>query len=636
MSELFNLNVSEFEFLETVNPYVSKYKCYIASEDTIANNFIFDKKVLDDMKSTVVSSPVVAGFINNDDGSLLGGHYMDYAPDQNGKKVRTPEPIGVGYVLDSEPFWEIYKGKNFLTCYVHIWDDMYGGLKNLSERNIWQSMQVELDYINEGKRFRVTKCDLKALCILENVQPAFTDSTFIKVKFSSEEVNNNIQELKEQFETYSSNPSKILLTKKNKTEKDVSKESFIKKEELGTGKLLKVDKSKESISDSTWGNEDKSALKKDCLKSPNYKTICKDVFMEVDENGLKEGNESDLKYPVMEKKGDTLVYNRYGLASAKAYAEKNNETQVLAKVNAIYKKLGLNEEKKKEGGAKYSMNNFKEMFKKMKSCNSKFTIDYMEDSYYLLDFESNCMYVIADDEVCKMPYVIDESYEDKDDDSEGRYFTLKEDEKEKMGCHSAMSIVMSMIKDKEKCMEEDMSKKIEDKDNELSKKEEEINKTKEDMSSKLSEKEKEIESKDTEIGKAFAKVKELETELSDAKEKLEGEVKKVEQYAQEFKKKEELEKKEKMNTLMSRKEFSIFTDEEKQELINSSLEVEYESFENKMYAIFGKKIKDTVDFSNDGTAKVSFMYTGEPKLPTEPKEEDLDIYSKIRKENNIK
>lgn len=127
---------------------------------------------------------------------------------------------------------------------------------------------------------------------------------------------------------------------------------FIAKDKLGTKDTLVIDKSKDSMSDSAWGDVDKSQLKKDCLTAKNYKAVCKAVFLKL-EDGWLDGKEGSLGYPVMQKSGDKVIYNRYGLAAAKAESQKNNESAVLAKVNAIYKKLGLDDQKKEEQSLKY-------------------------------------------------------------------------------------------------------------------------------------------------------------------------------------------------------------------------------------------------------------------------------------------
>jgi len=70
----------------------------------------------------------------------------------------------------------------------------------------------------------------------------------------------------------------------------------------------------------------------------------------------------------MEKSGNEVHYNRKGLASARGYAVKNNETGVISKLKSIYKKLDLpwdDEDKKKEGDSKMNedtnVNNIEEV-----------------------------------------------------------------------------------------------------------------------------------------------------------------------------------------------------------------------------------------------------------------------------------
>ena len=110
-------------------------------------------------------------------------------------------------------------------------------------------------------------------------------------------------------------------------------------------KALKVNKSKEAMSDTSWGDVDKAELRKRVTEASNFKEIAGDVFLDLRE-GWEEGEVTKLKYPVMEIKGDELVYNRGALGSAKAYAEKNGEEEVLKKLKAIYEHLDLDFEAK--------------------------------------------------------------------------------------------------------------------------------------------------------------------------------------------------------------------------------------------------------------------------------------------------
>lgn len=112
---------------------------------------------------------------------------------------------------------------------------------------------------------------------------------------------------------------------------------------MAEGKTYKIDKSKDAMSETPWGEVDKTELRNKIMEAKNKATLVKAVYMLV-EDGWEEAPSEHLKYPVMQLKGDTFVYNRYGLSSALAYAQKENESGVVSKVEAICKKLGLGKE----------------------------------------------------------------------------------------------------------------------------------------------------------------------------------------------------------------------------------------------------------------------------------------------------
>ena len=113
------------------------------------------------------------------------------------------------------------------------------------------------------------------------------------------------------------------------------------------GKTYKVDKSKEAISTKPWGEVDKTELRNKIMKANNKSSLVKDCYMLV-EDGWEDSPSEHLKYPVMCFEGDTLVYNRYGLSSALAYAKQENETSVINKVEAIYKKLDIDDDSERK------------------------------------------------------------------------------------------------------------------------------------------------------------------------------------------------------------------------------------------------------------------------------------------------
>ena len=107
-------------------------------------------------------------------------------------------------------------------------------------------------------------------------------------------------------------------------------------------KSYKIDKSKEAMSTDDWSSVDKTKLRNTILEAKNKAELVNAVYLKV-ENGWQDAPSEKLGYPVMQLKNNTFVYNRNALANAKARAVQQNETEVLNKLNSIYKKLELDE-----------------------------------------------------------------------------------------------------------------------------------------------------------------------------------------------------------------------------------------------------------------------------------------------------
>ena len=163
------------------------------------------------------------------------------------------------------------------------------------------------------------------------VRPSIPESDVSFVRFSQEKATAYFSELNEHNLT----PLK----------------KFAKERIASMAKTYKIDKSKEAMSDKAWGEVDKTAMRDKIMEADNKATLVKAVYMLV-ENGWEEAPSEHLKYPVMELKGDTFVYNRDGLASALGYAKKEDETAVVNKIAKIYKTLDLDD---KEGGKEEKM-----------------------------------------------------------------------------------------------------------------------------------------------------------------------------------------------------------------------------------------------------------------------------------------
>lgn len=199
-------------------------------------------------------------------------------------------------------------------------------IQNLRDTSV--EMTVMTDEENE---YKVLGLNIYGLtCLGLSVNGSCPDAMMTMVRFSEEEAeeyfNKNEQNLTERF----------------------------------AEKTYKIDKSKEAVSDADWGNVDKAAMRSKIMEASNRNSLVNAVYALV-ETGWEEAPSEHLKYPIMEPKGDTFVYNRNALASALGYAKKENETAVVSKIEKIYKKLGINSDGKEEAAMSEDMEKLEEV-----------------------------------------------------------------------------------------------------------------------------------------------------------------------------------------------------------------------------------------------------------------------------------
>lgn len=120
-----------------------------------------------------------------------------------------------------------------------------------------------------------------------------------------------------------------------------------RKQSMAEKKTYKIDKSKEAMSTVDWGDYDKAAMRDKIMEANNRDTLVKSVYLLV-EDGWKDAPSEHLKYPVMMLDGDTFIYNRNALSAALTYAKQNDETEVVNKIKAIYKKLDLDDDSERK------------------------------------------------------------------------------------------------------------------------------------------------------------------------------------------------------------------------------------------------------------------------------------------------
>lgn len=198
-------------------------------------------------------------------------------------------------------------------------------VQNLRDTSVEMTVQIKDDQ-EEGEVLSFNIYGLTCLGLSTN--GSCPDAMMTMVRFSEEEATNYFNEVNGQHLT------------------DLTKFVNERKRAMAD-KSYKVDKSKEAMSDDDWGSVDKASMRDKIMDASNKSRLVKSVYALV-ESGWEEAPSEKLKYPLMQLKGDTFVYNRGALSSALGYAKKEEETAVVSKIEKIYKKLGLDSEGKEE------------------------------------------------------------------------------------------------------------------------------------------------------------------------------------------------------------------------------------------------------------------------------------------------
>lgn len=173
--------------------------------------------------------------------------------------------------------------------------------------------------------------DIKTITTLgRTVRPSVPDANITIVRFSEEDA-----------ESYYNNLHKSDSLSNLKQFVEERKQSMAEK------KTYKIDKSKEAMSTADWGNYDKISMRDKIMDAKNRDALVKSVYLLV-EDGWKDAPSEHLKYPIMQLDGDTFVYNRNALSAALAYAKQNDETEVVNKIKAIYKKLDFDDDSERK------------------------------------------------------------------------------------------------------------------------------------------------------------------------------------------------------------------------------------------------------------------------------------------------
>lgn len=342
--------------------------------------------------------------------------------------THTEQEYIVGMVPRDQEVDFVYDEDGYLKSYVDvIISKVYA--KNycaMFESDNLRNVSVEMNvHTSEEDEHEVLDFNIVGVTTLgKHINPSCPGSDIVFTRFSETEANAFFEDCKKKC----SNLENFMDQRKNKMSEE---------------KKYKIDKSKEALSDKPWGEVDKTKLRNDIMGASNKNTLVKDVYMLV-EDGWEDAPSEHLKYPVMELKGDTFVYNRDGLSSALGYAKKENVSSVVSKVEKIQRKLGLFKEGK-EADTEMSTKYFDEIEGR------KAWADVIEEvqehegrDAYVDSIEKDHIIYTKDDVRYRVEADIKVDKDDKTVDADIYWDTVKKDKDQKMSEKKEMSIDEAM------------------------------------------------------------------------------------------------------------------------------------------------------------------------------------------------
>lgn len=342
--------------------------------------------------------------------------------------THTEQEYIVGMVPRDQEVDFVYDEDGYLKSYVDvIISKVYA--KNycaMFESDNLRNVSVEMNvHTSEEDEHEVLDFNIVGVTTLgKHINPSCPGSDIVFTRFSETEANAFFEDCKKKC----SNLENFMDQRKNKMSEE---------------KKYKIDKSKEALSDKPWGEVDKTKLRNDIMGASNKNTLVKDVYMLV-EDGWGDAPSEHLKYPVMELKGDTFVYNRDGLSSALGYAKKENVSSVVSKVEKIQRKLGLFKEGK-EADTEMSTKYFDEIEGR------KAWADVIEEvqehegrDAYVDSIEKDHIIYTKDDVRYRVEADIKVDKDDKTVDADIHWDTVKKDKDQKMSEKKEMSIDEAM------------------------------------------------------------------------------------------------------------------------------------------------------------------------------------------------
>lgn len=281
-----------------------------------AHNLIIDEDVLRESASSALNKWVVADmFMGEPTAHTKNEHIVG----------RIPRSQSVEFVYDDDGYLRAYVDTVISKIYAKDFCKAFEQDKN-------RAVSVEMKIFTDGEDDNIVqRFNIMGVTVLgKSIKPSCPESDIEFVRFSEEDADRFFEK---QSDSLSQLKNFVEERKQSMAEKYVNHP---------------INTSKDAVYTGEWDGDE---AKKNLVKEKNYKTLAPKVCLRLEE-GWEDREVTKLGYPVMGLYDGEWRYSTKALSSALAYAKQNDETEVVNKIKAIYKKLDLDDDSERKEEAK--------------------------------------------------------------------------------------------------------------------------------------------------------------------------------------------------------------------------------------------------------------------------------------------
>lgn len=277
-----------------------------------AHNLIIDEDVLRESASSALNKWVVADmFMGEPTTHTKNEHIVG----------RIPRSQSVEFVYDDDGYLRAYVDTVISKIYAKDFCKAFEQDKN-------RAVSVEMKIFTDGEDDNIVqRFNIMGVTVLgKSIKPSCPESDIEFVRFSEEDADKFFEK---QSDSLSQLKNFVEERKQSMAEKYVNHP---------------INTSKDAVYTGEWDGDE---AKKNLVKEKSYKTLAPKVCLRLEE-GWEDREVTKLGYPVMGLYDGEWRYSTKALSSALAYAKQNDETEVVNKIEAIYKKLDLDDDSERK------------------------------------------------------------------------------------------------------------------------------------------------------------------------------------------------------------------------------------------------------------------------------------------------